>query len=789
MIFRRDSRSRLKSGLDLESNPDRRFEDSEYRHRSGSILSRSLGRLAGVIVILTFLTATSQGQGIDQGVLQRVKDATVYIKLKAGRLQGSGSGFVMKVTGDTILIMTNRHVAAPEAAELPSGAKPELSVVFRSGTPQEQEVPAKLLAYDERDVRDLAVLEVKGVRQPPAPIPADVTAAESDYFETMQAYALGFPLGGMMSQVAGNVKANPAITVNMMTISSLRRDEANRLARVQFAGSMIEGNSGGPVVDAKGRLVGVVVSRIRGENVGFAIPPSVIAAFLAGDIGDVLAAELIGAAGPATQIKLAVRLVDPLGKLKSVAIRHGRQPAPAESMKPDAKGVYPQLPNATNVPLTLGGGQAGGQFTLPTTTPEDRKVVFQFVITDAVGRVSTTKPMTANLPDRPGRIVGLDQQVRERTLAKWSCETNLGEGIKMTHTPGSTIIDLPANVPINNAPQYNLFNAPCALVRVDGDFVAMVKVTSSYDPGGEGIVVPTGKKLPFSFQSAGLLIWQDEKNFIRLERSKGSDGNGLGFVHRTLIEYYKGGKLVGVDYRNVPEQTVVLIAHRTGGTLKLLFGLPPNAAIVFQDLALDFNKEIFVGVAAANLSKRPFQARLEDFTLKSPDGKDIEPKPFKLAKLVDSGVVKLPDGTRIFEGAGLKVASPDNAPVAPQTNMADYKGEWSDNRQLLWNNEKSGQALSLELPVDADGKYQIKAKFTLAPDYAIAKLDIDGKPLYEGKKINFYSKDIRPTSLMSLGTFSLNKGKRKLTITVFSKDPKSSGYHFGLDEVQLVPVK
>jgi len=31
--------------------------------------------------------------------------------------------------------------------------------VFRSGTPQQQELPAKVLAHDDREIRDLAVLE------------------------------------------------------------------------------------------------------------------------------------------------------------------------------------------------------------------------------------------------------------------------------------------------------------------------------------------------------------------------------------------------------------------------------------------------------------------------------------------------------------------------------------------------------------------------------------------------------------------------------------------------------
>ncbi len=256
-----------------------------------------------------------------------------------------------------------------------------------------------------------------------------------------------------------------------------------------------------------------------------------------------------------------------------------------------------------------------------------------------------------------------------------------------------------------------------------------------------------------------------------------------------LIEVYKNGREALHYYIDVPEIPIGLAAIRKGGSIQLLFALTPKQLVVLKEMAVNFKQEVFVGVAAANLSTRSYQAKLENFKLTTLEGQPIEPKPFKMAKLVDSGVVKLDDGTRIFEGAGLRVISPENAPAVPQTNMADYKGEWSDNRQLLWSNDKAGQALALELPVDADGKYEVKAKFTLAPDYAIAKLELDGKPLYKGAKIDFYSQEVKPTKLLSMGTFALNKGKRKLTITVFGKNPKSSGYHFGLDEVQLVPVK
>ena len=77
----------------------------------------------------------------------------------------------------------------------------------------------------------------------------------------MTAYSFGFPYIGLIDAKSTNF--NPAVTVNAMTISSFRRNEVNRLERIQFAGSMIQGNSGGPIVNDKGQLVGVVVERDR----------------------------------------------------------------------------------------------------------------------------------------------------------------------------------------------------------------------------------------------------------------------------------------------------------------------------------------------------------------------------------------------------------------------------------------------------------------------------------------------------------------------------------------------
>ena len=117
------------------------------------------GTIVCVIAVLA-LAPSSWGQAIDKQTLDQLKDSSVFIKMKIPNVgEASGSGFVIRTTGDTLLVMTNRHVVVPDEGELPQGAKHELWVVFRSGTPQQQELPAQLLAHDEREVRDPKIRE------------------------------------------------------------------------------------------------------------------------------------------------------------------------------------------------------------------------------------------------------------------------------------------------------------------------------------------------------------------------------------------------------------------------------------------------------------------------------------------------------------------------------------------------------------------------------------------------------------------------------------------------------
>ena len=63
-----------------------------------------------------------------------------------------------------------------------------------------------------------------------------------------------------------------------------------------------------------------------------------------------------------------------------------------------------------------------------------------------------------------------------------------------------------------------LHNAPMTLIEVEGDFAALVEVTGEMSAGTNLPKDRQGNNIPFTFEGAGLLLYQDKDNFVRLER-------------------------------------------------------------------------------------------------------------------------------------------------------------------------------------------------------------------------------------------------------------------------------
>ena len=145
-------------------------------------------------------------------------------------------------------------------------------------------------------------------------------------------------------------------------------------------------------------------------------------------------------------------------------------------------------------------------------------------------------------------------------------------------------------------------NAPRVLRDVDGDFAAEVHVSGTV-LGGE------------FFRSGALLVWQDERNFVRFERAGSFRGKTP--RHYCWLHVFKDGKrVVNLQKEPIKDADTILRLVRKGDQLAASFsqdGGRTFTELPLQDLTLAPQSK--AGVAALNASKAPFTVRFEQFKL------------------------------------------------------------------------------------------------------------------------------------------------------------------------------
>jgi putative serine protease PepD len=189
-------------------------------------------------------------------VYQRVKDGVVEVETSAG---ATGSGFVIDEEGH---IVTNQHVVASAQSAV---------VRFSDGS----EVDADIVGTDPST--DIAVLDVD---RPSSRLTPLSFAGEGSLQVGNPVIAIGSPFGLEGTLTTGVISAlgREIRSPNDFTIENA----------VQTDAALNQGNSGGPVLDSQGRVVGVA-AQIRSESggnvgIGYAIP---------GDTAQRVARELI----------------------------------------------------------------------------------------------------------------------------------------------------------------------------------------------------------------------------------------------------------------------------------------------------------------------------------------------------------------------------------------------------------------------------------------------------------------------------------------------------------------
>jgi len=162
---------------------------------------------------------------------------------------GGGTGFIVSEDG---MILTNGHVVSDKEAEY--------TVLTNDG----KKYPAKVLARDS--IRDLALIKIENQE---IPFPT-IKLGDSDKLQIGQTViAIGNALGEFRNTVSVGVISGLGRTVTAGGGGMIETLEDV----IQTDAAINRGNSGGPILNLKGEVIGVNFAMAEAaENIGFAIP-------------------------------------------------------------------------------------------------------------------------------------------------------------------------------------------------------------------------------------------------------------------------------------------------------------------------------------------------------------------------------------------------------------------------------------------------------------------------------------------------------------------------------------
>jgi regulation of enolase protein 1 (concanavalin A-like superfamily) len=196
----------------------------------------------------------------------------------------------------------------------------------------------------------------------------------------------------------------------------------------------------------------------------------------------------------------------------------------------------------------------------------------------------------------------------DKSIMGWGDIVNPDGEVAVKMIGDALTITIPAkHHDLTHTDAYSKLNAPRVLQPVDGDFTLSVVVKSFPIPkdvkssGGDHV-----------FQSSGLLIWIDDKNFMRIERAAAAPAK-TPFV---WVERFAAGKSVSQKFVPVPDKDIPLRVARTGDRVTVSVVTDDTVGwskIVEEDAKLP--PKLLVGVAAISSTAREFPAQLKELKL------------------------------------------------------------------------------------------------------------------------------------------------------------------------------
>jgi regulation of enolase protein 1 (concanavalin A-like superfamily) len=143
-------------------------------------------------------------------------------------------------------------------------------------------------------------------------------------------------------------------------------------------------------------------------------------------------------------------------------------------------------------------------------------------------------------------------------------------------------------------------DAPRVMREVEGDFITMVKVAGAFAPTGPS-TIPNRRP----YLGAGLLVWQDVKNYVRLERAS-VDVDGQVFEYLSFEQRKNGETAVAYSQMRLKSDPLRIRLERRNGKLYGAASYDGLQWASYLPLQIDLPAKVQVGVAAISSSATPF---------------------------------------------------------------------------------------------------------------------------------------------------------------------------------------
>jgi S1-C subfamily serine protease len=233
--------------------------------------------LSATVVLMFFRTPATTPPADFRAIARQNQGAVVFVYVRFTLTDergqaleedaATGSGFVASPEGH---IVTNRHVLQlweydPEwVKHRYKGIIREIRVVFADQSPDESR-PATVVRISDSTESDLAVLKVEPFDG--MPHLSKFNRDTSSLSQGDPIAVIGYPLGKELFEITKARKAETTFSQGVISKVSA--------AKIQIDASANQGNSGGPILDAEGRVVAVLtqgLASMGAQNINFGTP-------------------------------------------------------------------------------------------------------------------------------------------------------------------------------------------------------------------------------------------------------------------------------------------------------------------------------------------------------------------------------------------------------------------------------------------------------------------------------------------------------------------------------------